>query len=298
MARDTNIGWCDDTVNPSSGCEGCELFNGNDIRDCYASKLHEDRLAKSLPILYDPDFRNVRLIPGRMAKAASWSDLRGQVRPNKPWLNGLPRMIFVGDMGDFCSKQIPTDYIKREILDTISSKNGQRHFWLLLTKQIRRLAEISKEVGGLPDNCMAMTTVTDQYYADKRVPDLIRVEAKWRGISAEPLFSEVILQGNGQPGRPNALCSRSYLRNTVTGEQWVHWVIAGGISGNGVRQKYMDKMWARSLRKQCESTHTPFFFKQESGWKPGTNPYLDGVQWHQMPQVNQYPVTIKLGEAK
>ena len=74
------------------------------------------RLAKSLPLLYAPNFQEVRLAPGRMKKAAAWSDLRGADRPGKPWLDGMPRMIFVGDMGDFMRRGVPDDYFKTEYL--------------------------------------------------------------------------------------------------------------------------------------------------------------------------------------
>jgi hypothetical protein len=74
--------------------------------------MHEERLAKSLPDLYAADFTEVRTIAGRMAKAAAWSDLTGKDRPEKPWLNGWPRMIFLGDMGDLFSRQIPFEFLR------------------------------------------------------------------------------------------------------------------------------------------------------------------------------------------
>src|SRR5436305_1247031 len=82
--------WCDDTVNSTSGCDGCELKVSGRDGSCYAVPIHQGRLARSFPELYSPDFHEIRLIPGRMAKAAARSDLRGKDRPDKPWLNGLP----------------------------------------------------------------------------------------------------------------------------------------------------------------------------------------------------------------
>lgn len=93
MGDKTNISWCDSTVNPTSGCDGCELFNP--LRPasatCYAKGIHENRLARSYPDKYAAAFENVRLVPGRMAKAAAMSDMRGKPRRGKPWLNGKPR---------------------------------------------------------------------------------------------------------------------------------------------------------------------------------------------------------------
>lgn len=264
----TEISWCDSTVNPSSGCDGCELWNGRDIRDCYAGNLHERRLAKSLPLLYDADFQNVRLIPGRMMKAASWSDLRGKDRPEKPWLNGLPRLIFVGDMGDFMSRDVTDDYLEQEIIAAIKSKQGSRHFWLLLTKQIARLAEFSHKIGGLPDNCMAMTTITSQHTANVRIPQLLKVQCRWRGISAEPLFEALDLDkikiGCGY--RP-LYCGCS----VPCDHPKVDWIVTGGLSGNNSRP--IHPSWIESLRDQCARANTAFHFKQWGTYQPVTPLY-------------------------
>ena len=159
MGQHTNIEWCDSTINPTSGCDGCELFQAGKqaTATCYASHLHTRRLARSFPDKYAADFSEVRMLAGRMEQAANWPDLRGKERPDKPWLNGRPRHIFVGDLGDFLSRGVPDDYIIREIIGNIVSPAGRRHFWLLLTKRPRRLAEISRRLPhGLPPNCMAI----------------------------------------------------------------------------------------------------------------------------------------------
>ncbi|NCC50208.1 MAG: DUF5131 family protein, partial [Spartobacteria bacterium] len=60
-------------------------------------------------------------------------------------------------------------------------------------------------------------------------------------------------------------------------------------SGPGARP--MNPEWARSLRDQCVSSGTPFFFKQWGTAKQvRTNAnyhggdILDGRQWHQWPE--------------
>ena len=45
--------------------------------------------------------------------------------------------------------------------------------------------------------------------------------------------------------------------------------------------------WARGLRDQCIKHDVPFFFKQESAARPGANPMLDRVEWHQFPKVEK-----------
>jgi protein gp37 len=278
MGVKTDIQWSDSTINPTTGCEGCELW-GPKTRVCYAGNLHETRLAKSMPLLYAADFSEVRVVAGRMTQAASWPDLRGKEREDKPWLNSYQRVIFVGDMGDFMSKDVPDDYIEHEIFGAIESRAGSRHFWLLLTKQIRRLAEFSINRGGLPDNCMAMTTVTNQHYADKRVPDLLKVECKWKGVSAEPLWDAVSL--------------KQYLS-----EQEIHWVIIGGESEQrGVTPNPFELEWGRSLINECIDADVPAFVKQLGsrsfdGETPLTLRDSKGGDWSEWPeelQVREMP---------
>ena len=256
MGKDTNIEWCDSTINGSSGCDGCELWNDKK-HTCYAGILHTTRLALSLPKLYARNFRTVQMIPGRFAQAAAWSDLRGVDRAAKPWLNGLPRCIFVGDMGDFLSSAVTDEFLEREMLGAITSPKGQRHFWMLLTKRPWRLAALSEKWGGLPDNVIAMTTVTSQKTADKRVPHLLNVKAKWRGLSCEPLLSAVDLHS------PHIKVETWQVGEFFDGPpplHGIHWVICGGESGTGAAPMHPD--WARSLRDQCNTAGVPYFFKQ------------------------------------
>jgi protein gp37 len=259
-----------------------------------------------------------------MMQAARWADLRGTDRPDKPWLNGFPRMIFVGDMGDFASKAVQAQYIVDEIIGAIRSPQGQRHFWLLLTKQIRRLAEISHLIGGLPDNCMAMTTVTSQHTANIRVRDLLRVKSKWKGISAEPLLESVELDDlvikDGRPGEWRVNCLDAEGIDPKDDIEFngatVNWVICGGESDqkeHPARPSHPD--WFRTMRDACVAANVPFFFKQNGAYLPacdvdichpamGRPPaaefdevrfvhvgkayagrLLDGHQWNQMPQL-------------
>jgi protein gp37 len=94
--KDTNIQWCDSTVNPVAGCAGCELWTASAKR-CYAGFLHT-RFPTNPG--FSPEFLKPKLFLGRMADAAAWPDLIGTRRPEKPWLDSLPRLIFVSDMGD------------------------------------------------------------------------------------------------------------------------------------------------------------------------------------------------------
>lgn len=261
MSAKTTIEWCDSTINGSSGCDGCELWN-KQKRTCYAGHVHQNRLAHSFPDKYAKDFNEVRMIPGRFAQAAGWPSLVDKPRLDKPWLDGFPRMIFVGDMGDFLSREVTDEFLIDEMFAAITSKPGQRHFWLLLTKRPRRLADLSRKIGGLPDNCMAMTTVTDQETANRRIPHLLDVQGRWRGLSVEPLLGRVDL--NNIAATPSIRISA--LLPGALNNATVDWVIGGGESGPGAEPTHPG--WARDLRDDCLASGVPFLWKQWGEWGP------------------------------
>jgi protein gp37 len=212
---------------------------------CYAGNIHEQRLAKSLPVLYAPSFTEVRLVPGRMAKAAALPDLRGKDRPDKPWLDGMPRMTFVSDMGDALSSGVPFEYLRDEVIGAVNSEPGRRHRWLWLTKLPHRIAEFARwlrDEGGMgwPDNLWAGTSITSTKVL-KRIDHLLRVPAKVRFLSIEPQWEEIDI--NLPAGIP--------------------WVIQGGQSlQRGYKPRPFDLAWARSMRDRCKAAGIPYFLKQ------------------------------------
>lgn len=283
MGNRTNIEWCDSTVNPTTGCQGCELWAGQ-VRTCYAGQLQTQRLSRAHPQQYAADFTEVRLAPGRMAQAAAWSDLAGTRRPNKPWLDGMPRTIFVGDMGDVFSAAVPFAYLRDEVFAAIESPAGRRHIWMLLTKQPQRMREVAQMLGHWPDNAWAGVSVTSQANAS-RIQHLVELPAPIRFVSAEPLLGPVDLSRWTAPVRcevcglapattwilveDNAkerFCNRCHEHypeapSTITAlDRLLDWVIVGGESGPKARPCHLD--WVRSIVEQCQSAQVPPFVKQ------------------------------------
>ena len=76
-----------------------------------------------------------KLFAGRMAMASRWAPVSQREVEAKPWLQGLPRMIFISDMGDALSGSVPFSFLKSEIIDAVSSDSGRRHLWLWLSKR-------------------------------------------------------------------------------------------------------------------------------------------------------------------
>jgi hypothetical protein len=104
---------------------------------CYAGLLGTFRAGHKG---YADKFETPKLYPGRMAMAARWDSPDEKDRQGKPWLNGLPRLIFISDMGDALSAPVPVDYLRSEIIENAVSKDGRRHLWLWLTKRHGRWA--------------------------------------------------------------------------------------------------------------------------------------------------------------
>lgn len=343
MSDKTKIQWCDSTVNPVMGCQGCPLWptqstlkkamaaelrrqgghagkarrlaeevldgltatdayqrreaiavkldgqmtaNGGRPRgsrgkleaaiarpfSCYAGHLHCNKAANALKPDkgvnkgYAPTFEQVTCFPGRMAKMAGKADLTGTSRPRtertnkerklkvmpaKPWLDGLPRLVFVSDMGDALSGCVSFEYLKTEIIDVVRTRPGSAHTWQWLSKRPSRMAEFArwlKSQHGIPwpDNLVAMTSVIDQRMA-KAVDHLRRVPARVRGLSVEPLIERVHFDLTG-----------------------IDWVIVGGMSGKHARP--FDIAWARELRDKCREEGVAFFCKQL-----GRRPVEDGI---------------------
>jgi hypothetical protein len=62
---------------------------------------------------------------GRVAKTAKVPDLLGRVDDEKPWKQGLPRMIFVSDMGDALSAKGDFKFLKSDVMPSIRSAESR-----------------------------------------------------------------------------------------------------------------------------------------------------------------------------
>lgn len=236
MGRETDIQWCDSTVNPTSGCDGCELWDAaRGVRHCYAGNIHTRFAGKNKA--YPGPFNVLSNHPGRMAIAARWSDLTGTDRPNKPWLNGMPRTIFISDMSDALSKAVSFEYLFQEVIENVDSLPGRRHIWMWLTKQPRRALAFAKWHGGWPNNLWMGTSITFRP-AKMRIAALREHPANVRFLSIEPLIEDI----------------------GVIDLRGIGLVIVGGESGGKARPFNVE--WARSIRDQCKEAGVAFFMKQ------------------------------------
>jgi protein gp37 len=232
MGLTTDISWCDSTVNLEMGCDGCELWlPERGKRHCYAGLLTGWRAGQSG---WPKSFNEPRLFLHRLSAVLRWPDLRGQRRPDKPWLNGLPRLIFLNDMGDTFTESLPLDWLA-PVWQNIADS---RHVWLMLTKRPQRMREFLQQYG-CPANVWPGVSVTSSANL-ARLDELAKVDSPMLWLSAEPLLSALQV---------------SRLDPSV-----LRWVVVGGESGKGARMSELQ--WFRDIRNHCSFFGIPFFMKQ------------------------------------
>src|SRR3972149_5586937 len=281
----TEIAYCDSTVNPVVGCMGCELYDPESMLNrCYAATL-VNRYAgiKGWPSRFTrPEF-----FAGRLERAIAWPDLAGRSRPDKPWLSGYPRIVFLNNLGDTFSPNAPApETWLLPHLDEMSKK----HIWLFLTKWPRRMREFFERVGSIPNNFWLGKTITSTA-TSARLGELIRIggglvptPTLW--LSFEPLLSPVdltdlLVQWTSETRPTPPGCIGAPLTTEYAQLGSIGWVVAGGESGRAAYPMHPD--WVRDLRDDCQLANVPFFFKQwgellpRSQIIPGIH-YSDGEQ--------------------
>lgn len=174
-----------------------------------------------------------------------------------------PRRVFCNSMSDTFHENAPPESLD-DLAAAISSLRDVRsdHVLMLLTKRPRRLLEWQRLhfPDGLPSWVWVGCTVEDQRRADERIPVLLKVAAKVRFLSCEPLLGPVQLGV--------MVGERCSFYDYGLGERAgsIAWVIVGGESGPSARPMHPE--WARSLRDQCVGAGVALHFKQWGEWAP------------------------------
>lgn len=207
--------------------------------------------------------------------------------------NKVRLRVFCASLSDWLDDEVPIEWLA-DLLGVIAHCTNLD--WLLLTKRPenweRRLrlaaVHLQSKSGYLnypawklidqwlpwngvqrdapPQHIWVGTTTENQRQAEIRIPDLLKIPAKVRFLSVEPMLGPILLS-HVRPVNPNAPCVTDFLSgitywpdNDQDEGSGVDWVICGGESGPGKRA--FDPNWARSLRDQCVAEDVPFFMKQ------------------------------------
>lgn len=269
MGTNTKIEWATHTANAWIGCTKVSPACDH----CYA-----ERGSMRLGVDWgDTAYRRM----------TQWQPLAASVRrwDRAAKESGERHRVFWNSYSDFLESR-PEFEIRREwSCQLMSDTTHLNHLILTKRPENAELLLPARWMQGMwPTNVWFGTTTENQEQADKRIPELLKVPAAVRFISAEPLLGPIDLQrinafrtGNPLGGEmtvcTNALNGR-YACKDIAGH-WheagapivrLTWVIVGGESGPGARPMHPD--WARSLRDQCQAAGVPFFFKQWGVWLP------------------------------
>jgi protein gp37 len=284
--KDSKIEWCDHTFNPWEGCTKVSPGCAN----CYAEARNKRwagganwgpgaprrRTSEAnwrQPLKWDRLGREqvICLTCDTWHTSVNWLAIGRNGHPNtatckkcgsvQPMVCRRPR-VFCASLADWLDDEVPIEWLA-DLLDLIGRTPNLD--WLPLTKRpenwrarMEEICEIDGDSiawswlrGNAPDNVWIGTTVENQKRADERIPELLKIPARVRFLSCEPLLGSVNL---------------GLLRSPAGGRGYIDWVICGGESGPKARPMHPD--WARSLRDQCQAAGVPFLFKQWGEWLP------------------------------
>jgi len=270
MGKNTKISWATHTFSTHWGC--VEIPGDGACSHCYAREFSK-RLGMKL---WGKD------APRKQQSEHYWGDpLRWDRAAAKA---GERHRVFCASMSDVFESRSDLDPIRARLWDLISKTPNLD--WLLLTKRPENMIGMTPAswCDGWPSNVWAGTTAATQEWADKRIPILLRVPARVRWISAEPLLGPIDFSDwmsiswqcggcheyfSGPLQRTCPACGKvgywsgSHKFNSPMGQtgSGLSWIIVGGESGHGSR--LMEPVWAKAILSQCQRFKVPYFFKQK-----------------------------------
>ena len=229
MAKNSRIEWTTHTFNPWWGCVKVSPA----CKHCYAESWAK-RVGKSVWGL-----GSERRFFGdkHWAEPLAWDAIAGA--------EGRRARVFCASMADVFEARADLDPSRQRLWRLIEATPNLD--WLLLTKRPEEVAGMVPWTGAWPANVWLGTTVEDQRRADERLPQLAKLPAAVRFISAEPLLGPLAIS--------------EWLESSLD------WVITGGESGPKARPS--SPTWFRDLMNQCMRADVAFHFKQWGDWAPG-----------------------------
>jgi protein gp37 len=279
MSETTTISWATSTWNPWEGCTkispGCQF--------CYAEarnqRFHKGanwgkgkpRRRTSESNWKQPLKWNVKFATGICAVCERPAPLVDAPLVDRPCECGAagftdrPRIF--PSLCDWLDDEVPIEWLA----DFLKLIHGTPNLdYLLLTKRPENFYRVDKAEDLLGDEAAEMVhawatmkqppanvwigvSVEDQQRTDERIPELLKIPAKVRFLSVEPLLGAVDLEMALEGFQP---LDANLNRN----KQPVDWVIVGGESGPKARPCNVE--WIRSIVSQCKAAEVPCFVKQ------------------------------------
>lgn len=316
MSSKTSISWCDSTWNPWRGCVKVSAGCRNCYAEKLVKRFGQDF---SKPVRSKPGTFNAPLRWHKKALlceecGAPWegcySASGDAVCECCGTMNNFRRRhVFLGSLMDWLDPAVSAGWLA-DALDIIRRCPGMD--FLCLTKRpelfwARMRAVISHLRDGgdvpsdperllthqfvcgwsngmtvgmnIPKNVWIGTSVEDQQRADERIPELLRIPAKVRFLSVEPLLEPIDLKAVefGKDTRQSAL-SPTYMGNPYRHDAKVDWVIVGGESGSKRRDCGV-KAIVR-VAEECKTAGVPCFVKQDCALGPGQQGRIPDTIWN------------------
>lgn len=282
MGTNTKIEWCHHTFNPWEGCEKVSPGCAN----CYAWQRDKQYHAGSH---WGPGSTRKIMSESNWKKPVKWNIYRYQCSLCGHWNHPVSEICqkqeCTGRADDFVVIERPRvfpslcdPFEDREELQSLRHRLFKMIIatpnldWLLLTKRpenLRKFLPISWQDNPQP-NVWIGTSVENQEYADKRIPELLKVPARVRFLSLEPLLGPI--EFSDLTKRSDAVSQLG--KKALNG---IHWVIVGGESGSSRRKCELSAI--TSIVEQCTLAGVPVFVKQDSALMPGQQGQIPDDIW-------------------
>lgn len=293
--ENSRIEWTTHTWNPWIGCTKISPGCAN----CYAWYLMAIRMKR---VQWGKGHKRGRTSAAYWRRPFAW-DADAKAR-------GVRTKVFCASLADWLDEEVEIEWFA-EFLDVV--RRTTHLDWQLLTKrpwnwiarisaaaayaankardilsptESNRLFDLGQWLiawmeGHAPANVWAGTSVENQDCADKRIPELLKIPARVRFLSCEPLLGPVsLVQWLYPEGRCGECLELIRVRRdsvscgcccegpepTLERTDLIDWVICGGESGHDARPMHPE--WARELRDECKGAGVPFLFKQWGEWIP------------------------------
>lgn len=301
MGENTSIEWCTHTFNPVIGCtkvsEGC--------KNCYAETQMDGWLKR---VKWGVNGTRVRTSADNWEKPKTWNRKAAKL--------GQRHRVFCASLSDVFEDHPAWVAPRRDLLKLIVETPHLD--WLLLTKRPENIISMVESAAdymfwlgdrdvatqwvnwlrygsdhALP-NVWVGASVENQKAADQRILELLKIPAKVRFLSMEPLLGPVDFKIVSNIDGLEVVTDS--LRGVVSIDGQAHlpcrkidWAIVGGESGTNARP--MHPGWAKSIRDQCVEAGTPFFFKQWGEYIGGYNDLPDELQGRVNDGIGKFDMT-------
>jgi protein gp37 len=215
---------------------GCQKISPG-CNNCYAEALMDKRFGS---VTWGPHGERKRTSDANWKEPLRWARLARETERRS--------RVFCASLADWLDNKVPQSW--RVDLAKLIEATPELD-WMLLTKRIENFRKLNPWRGGIPENVCLGTTCEDQAHFERRYPILTSIAAKVRWICYEPAVGPLS------------------IRDAYPVPDWI---ICGGENGSNPR--YMEPIWARNLRDECDKANVPFFMKQMTARAPIPNDLL------------------------